>query len=472
MILQGNSIRIPLADNSVNCVITSPPYWNLRDYGTARWEGGSIDCDHKTRPSHNIVSSTLGGGKSTTGHWQEGYRDTCPRCGAVRIDNQIGLEPTIAEYIAVIVQVFREVKRVLHPTGIAWVNLGDTYATSRNGRSAADTKAVGKDDRTFRDKPFSINEVPAKNLCLIPQRVALALQDDGWIVRSFIPWIKGNPMPESVEDRPGTAHEYIIMLVKSERYYFDTEGVRRVKGSDSIAREKRGVSANHKNTNGAPGQPPHSFMQFRPNDPTRETESGRALRTSDFFNDSLDAYIAHLQSIRDNGGMMLNTEGLPAGLVINSAPYKFAHYATFPSALIRPMILAATSARGVCPKCGKGWVRVSESTGHVNKREPAHVPGNCATKQDSTGWQPTKRATDKWQPTCSCNAGEPIPGIILDPFCGSGTVGQVARELGRRFIGIDLSATYLIENALPRAEMKTSEKAIGQLPMFAQMESA
>lgn len=105
MLIQGNSIKIPLADNSVHSVITSPPYFALRDYG---------------------------------------------------IENQIGLEPTIAAYVAVMVQVFREVKRVLHPSGVCFVNLGDTYATGKNGRSAADTKAVGRDDRTFRDKPFSV----------------------------------------------------------------------------------------------------------------------------------------------------------------------------------------------------------------------------------------------------------------------------------------------------------------------------
>ncbi|ORE90975.1 site-specific DNA-methyltransferase [Aurantimonas sp. 22II-16-19i] len=153
--------------DSVDCVVTSPPYWGLRDYGVA---------------------------------------------------GQIGLEPTLAEHLAVMVEVFEAVRRVLKPTGTLWLNYGDCYATSPNGRSAADTKAAGGDDRTFRDKPFSTigGSLKAKDLCMIPNRLAIALQDAGWWVRSEIVWGKTNPMPDSSGSaRPSVAHEKIFLLTKS-----------------------------------------------------------------------------------------------------------------------------------------------------------------------------------------------------------------------------------------------------------------
>lgn len=183
-----------LPDESVHMCVTSPPYWGLRDYG---------------------------------------------------VDGQIGMEPTLSEHLAVMVDVFREVRRVLRNDGTCWLNYGDCYATAPNGRSAADTKATGNDDRTFRDKPFStvgpIQErsnggegqhfdrrggvLKPKDLCMVPNRLAIALQDDGWWVRSEIIWAKPNPMPESVTDRPATAHEKMWLLTKSARYWYDAEAV-------------------------------------------------------------------------------------------------------------------------------------------------------------------------------------------------------------------------------------------------------
>lgn len=165
-----------LPTESVQCVVTSPPYWGLRDYG---------------------------------------------------VDGQLGMEATYQHHIAVMVDVFREVRRVLRTDGTAWVNYGDTYASSVNGRSAADTKAAGNDDRTFRDKPFSTVQgaLKPKDLCGIPWRFAFALQDDGWYLRQDIIWHKPNPMPESVRDRCTKAHEYIFMFSKSARYFYDAASI-------------------------------------------------------------------------------------------------------------------------------------------------------------------------------------------------------------------------------------------------------
>lgn len=166
-----------LPSDHFGVVVTSPPYWGLRDYGVA---------------------------------------------------GQLGLEPTLAEHLTRMVEVFAEVHRVLKPDGVCWVNYGDCYATTPNGRSAADTKAAGTDDRTFRDKPFSTIQgvLKPKDLCMVPNRFAIAMQDAGWLVRSEIIWAKPNPMPESIRDRPATAHEKIFMFTKQGRYHYDAQSVR------------------------------------------------------------------------------------------------------------------------------------------------------------------------------------------------------------------------------------------------------
>lgn len=166
-----------LPDESVDCCVTSPPYWGLRDYGVA---------------------------------------------------GQIGLEATPGEHVDALVAVFREVRRVLRKTGVAWVNYGDCYASSVNGRSACDTKINGNDDRSFRDKPFStvVSGLKPKDLVGMPWRLAFALQADGWWLRSDVIWSKPNPMPESIKDRPTKSHEYVFLLAKSERYYFDADAIR------------------------------------------------------------------------------------------------------------------------------------------------------------------------------------------------------------------------------------------------------
>lgn len=482
MLIHGNSFRIPLRDNSVNCVVSSFPYFNLRSYDLEPIIiGGQADCQHEwgklNPPGHpgqvnqtkwKDVDAVRDGQNADTGQ-------LCHICGAFFGD--FGLEPSIALHIANAVAVCREIKRILHPTGVFWLNYGDSYSTSRNGRSAADSKAAGSDDRTFRDKPFTVDEIPAKNLCLIPERIAIALQDDGWYVRSIAPWVKRNAMPSSVTDRPGTAHEVILMLTKSARYFFDMENVRRpntlkerLKGREPDFAPHRhipnGASFGNNNRAGGDG------VGFHPN--------GRALRTSDFFFDSLDAYIHHLETVRDKGGMMLDDDGAPAAFVVNPRGYRFAHYATYPVELVSPMIRCSTSEKGICPKCGNPWIRVLDrpKTGRAETAHPMdddYVNGKSTARSLAEKRQayremgmegPPPTQPLGWRPSCNCNTGEPISAVILDPFCGSGAAGEAARELGRRFIGIDLSAKYLQENALPRSERLTSKTSLETLPLF------
>lgn len=187
-----------LPDGSVDCCITSPPYYALRDYGTGKWIGGDPNCPHK-RLSHFSEKSTTGQSrKDLVGVIGGIYKQVCPLCGAIREDKQIGLEETPEEYIEKLTSVFREVRRVLKEDGTLWINIGDTYW--QNG-----------DEEKYKNK----------DLIGVPWLLAFSLRNDGWYLRQDIIWHKPNPMPESVKDRCTKSHEYIFLFSKSPRYYFD-----------------------------------------------------------------------------------------------------------------------------------------------------------------------------------------------------------------------------------------------------------
>jgi DNA modification methylase len=220
---------------SVQCAVTSPPYFGLRDYGTGRWEGGADDCDHSTARLQNEISgkSGLGGGKGAVGR---GTLNACI-CGAHRVDEQLGLESSPAEYVARMVAVFAEVRRVLAADGVLWLNLGDSYASGPIGRQNG---ACGTGGRVRGDLILSahrpVSDVPAKNLLGMPWRVAFALQDDGWILRNAVVWAKPNAMPESVTDRLSTRYELVFLFSKSRRYWFDLDAIREAHTTATISR--------------------------------------------------------------------------------------------------------------------------------------------------------------------------------------------------------------------------------------------
>jgi len=215
-----------LEAQSVQCCVSSPPYWGLRDYGTAQWEGGYAECDHKTLSERgqrvripDLNASTLA------------LSDVCSHCGARRIDSQLGLESTPEEYIAKMVAVFREVWRVLRDDGTLWLNMGDSYASGEVGRhdSVQGREIDGRrvTSKAIRRQQTKLSTgLKPKDLCMMPACLAMALQADGWYLRSEIVWHKPNPMPESVTDRPTKAHEMIYLLAKQERYYYDNEAIR------------------------------------------------------------------------------------------------------------------------------------------------------------------------------------------------------------------------------------------------------
>ena len=225
-ILQGDSLEVlkTLEPESVNCCITSPPYWGLRDYGTGKWEGGDSNCSHKRDSKQSELTQT--GHRNLDGAVGDGiYKDICKRCGAIRKDNQIGLELTPQEYVEKMVAVFAQVKRVLRKDGTLWINLGDSYSGSGKGPAGNLGSAHNERHLEHRHSAIVPSGLKHKDIVGIPWRVAFALQANGWYLRQDIIWHKPNPMPESVTDRCTKAHEYIFLLSKSANYHFDSEAI-------------------------------------------------------------------------------------------------------------------------------------------------------------------------------------------------------------------------------------------------------
>ena len=496
-LFHGNSLNVlrELPERSVQCVVTSPPYFGLRQYSTVRWIGGDPYCDHVADPS---ATKKFGNHEfnenrpSREATKMPGYyADVCPKCGAQKIDEQLGNEETLDEYVSNLVAIFREVKRVLRDDGIVLLNLGDSFAGSGKGVMGDGTIVGGEKQKTNYGtmvggiKHYYVQDgLKNKDLMLVPFRCAMALQSDGWYLRNAIPWIKRNPMPGSQQDRPTTSTEYIFLLAKSEHYFFDMEAVKRPTAAASVARAKRAVGTSHKNLNGAPGQTPHTLAQPREHG-AGEADSMRALREYDFFLDSL-------QYILDGGQGMLCDDDLLA-LVVNVKGYKGSHYATFPELLAETCIKAGVSAVGGCPKCGAPWERVLEKTPATSKKCPKtdalyQAQGGSGEKITGTigmsggGRVDGTSITISWRPTCNCNPEwrdldylaldkvqalllsddefKPVPQVVLDPFNGAGTTGLAALELQHEYWGIDLSADYLDQS------IKRLRKAIDERPLM------
>jgi len=353
-ILTGD-VRTSLAaipDKSVQLCVTSPPYFGLRAY-----------CDDPA---------------------------------------EIGREKTIAAYVGNLVDVFREIKRVLRDDGVIFVNLGDSYSGSgKGGGGNRKGNEHGQHD-AMKQAGRPPAEVPPKSLCGIPWRVAFALQDDGWILRSDIIWAKPAPMPESVTDRCTKSHEYIFMLAKKQKYYYDNEAIKEP-AQDWGERDRSNMRDG--TTDG--------LLKYHGLQNINFAERGRNKR---------DVW-------------SVNTE-------CNSLP----HYAMMPKELIKPCVLAGTSEAGQCSECGKPWVRVVEKSGGTwQERVEAGAPMRYRTEnldaQAKVHLGGSNTTTMGWRPTCNCNAPTE-PQIVLDPFSGMATVGVVALGYGRRYIGCELNPEY------------------------------
>ena len=418
-----------LPAESVDCVVTSPPYWSLRDYKlpSSVW-GGDHECEHEW--GAELVEVLQSGnfnegmnermGRASGDRKQERMRakevsqgQFCFRCGAWH--GQLGLEPTPQLYVAHLVEVFREVRRVLAPHGTAWLNLGDSFMRDhrkgqhRAGQSGKQEYVFGANGgRAANGAAIEHTGLKPKDLVMVPHRAAIALQDDGWWVRMDNVWSKPNPMPESVTDRPSKSHEFVFLLSKQESYYFDQEGVR-VKPADSTLRDKREARAYG---GGIGGGDASAHETGRPV-PTPST--GRNLRS--VWEIPTQPFSAKWLGFEDED-----------------------HFAVFPEELARTCI-EASCPRWVCALCGTPRYRLvarrSVSREELPPDHPEYRPqrydgGKVASDEmPGTGQRFTETRTLGWT-ECPCQIGLPSDSFapILSPL-GDGEEEDTSMETGR-----------------------------------------
>jgi DNA modification methylase len=386
-----------LPDRSVQCVVTSPPYWGLRDYGVA---------------------------------------------------GQIGSEATVEEWVDVMVAVFREVRRVLRDDGTVFLNLGDAYCGGGGYSPDSPSNIAGSRQSTnkgsVKGRIGASDGMKTKDLIGMPWMVAFALRADGWYLRSDIIWAKPNPMPESVRDRPTSAHEHVFLLTKRPRYFYDADAVRLPALSDRPDMAEKGLRTGAAYLNGN-----------KDNAAKPDKQRGHGRR-HDGFNDRWDAMPkAEQQAIGANlrNVWTIATHAFPA-----------AHFATFPPALVEPCIKAGTSEKGCCGSCGAPWARQTERTELRNQRsnpgQPAHLTPQGYLRAGGSRCGDNESVTTGWAPTCSCDA-DIVPCTVLDIFGGSGTTGLVADRLGRDAVLVELNPSYVTIGAT---------RVTGDAPLFAAVE--
>lgn len=383
-ILEGDcrDVLATLSDQSVHTCVTSPPYFGLRDYGVA---------------------------------------------------GQIGLEPTPDEFVEAIVTVFREVRRVLRDDGTVWLNLGDSYASRSLGYDApagATATVRGTLDGRQR-KPSSGGDAKPKDLIGVPWMVAFALRADGWYLRSDIVWSKPNPMPESVTDRPTRSHEYLFLLSKSARYFYDDHAIREADvGSD----HPRTVLHRPEPSGGV--SPPHNGIR------KADGRNGTGRNKRSVWNVPEQLWSQFLVWLNDQP-----KGSKPDVWRVATRPYADAHFATFPPQLIEPCILAGAPERA-CGVCAAPYERIVERTpmevraGPSREARRAASGGGAESRRAINGTMvaPPESRTVGFRPTCDHD--DIRAAVVLDPFAGAGTTGVVALRNGRSFIGIELNGDY------------------------------
>lgn len=502
-----------LEAESVQCVVTSPPYWGLRKYsGEQEMVWGDNLCKHEwveelvpgSKSGPHGPASVIGAKFAQDQVRRRQPTNHCSLCGAWR--GAYGLEPDPSMYVSHTIEFLRAIRRVLRKDGIVFWNIKDTYITgkgscfnpgggSKSWQSWIDRAVNYPRGRDAPNRMFTT--IPGNNLALIPSRMATAAQEDGWVVRAEIIWEKPNPMPQSIDGwrwekhrirmktgraevgetkadrplespahpyrgdgwevqsiegrpdseyidcpgcpkclpndgyvlrkgswRPTESHEYILMLTKPGKYYADREAVKEKAPSRPSGNRQRKYRQDY---GGIPDDSRHQAFSI----PYQPDGTGRNIRSV----------------------WSMTTVPFPSQLVDGQ---KIDHFAVFPAELPRRCILAATSEAGNCSKCGKPWVRIRESTGKVKQgwgvqsKIPPESGGHSGLKTKMIN----QFETLGWNPQCSCNAPTE-PAIVLDPFAGKGTVGEVAKSLGRKAILIDISEEYC----------KLAKKGIEAIPL-------
>ncbi len=428
-IFQGHALEVlaTLPEDCVDCVVTSPPYWGLRDYQSDPliW-GGDPSCEHEFAESavglqHENRNFQQGSQEEVCGStgmaWIKKYDKlsawVCPKCGAWK--GALGLEPTFDMFVDHLCQVFEAIKRVLKPTGTLWVNLGDTFSSSTDWtRSDMADNALHR-NTLVREKAQGL---PSKCLCLVPFRFAIAMLEHGWICRNVIIWRKPNCAPQSAKDRFTVDFEYFFLFSQREQYYFEQQFEPSSKASvdDLLRRTKM------RWTDGSHGSKHHG------NEGSPYNREGRSR---------LEFYGSQGRNKR-------------AVWDVRVKPFKGAHFAVFPPSLIKTPIEAGCP-EFVCRRCGKPRVRLYEKV----KGEPSEVYRGQAIKNYAIAGAQNpsdmkrrvlasmagRRKFKGWE-ECGCAAGW-RPGVVLDPFMGAGTTALVALKLRREFIGIELNSEYI-----------------------------
>lgn len=425
---------------SEQCVVTSPPYLGLRDYGIAPRDWPAVEY--------------------------------CPMAGLppVRIEATrcvLGLEVDPLAYVGHLVEVFRAVRRVLRADGTCWVNLGPSYASGGKGGGGsfmAERRAWAEKAslRGWKGPPKGFKP---KDLIGIPWMFALAMQADGWWLRSENIWAKKNPMPESVHDRPTAAHEQVFLFAKSAKYFYDKVAIaeRLEHPEASTPEDMARAFSRRRATLADPQQGPLDARRYRSGNLAPKTGDDRD-RPGDHRRSSIPW--------EDTTG----TRNARSVWSIATQPFKGAHFATFPEGLAERCLLAGTSAHGCCAACGAPWRRVlgdgpEMTSGGGSRKHVAVRRQQGATGALVTGnWR--TQVTIGWAPGCRCDVGV-VPCRALDPFAGSGTVGAVARRLGRGADLVEASTTYvplILERvnapASVRRERRPKVAAAEQLGLF------
>jgi DNA modification methylase len=402
-----------LPDNSVHCIVTSPPYFALRSYLPAN-------------------------------HLQK--------------ELEIGAELTIEKYVENLVKTFCEARRVLHPSGVCFLNIADSFNAGRNGgHPGGKAQWKPEDDKYPLRSGANVPGLKPKDLMLVPFHLAIALQRDGWWVRQCNIWSKPNCMPDSTNDRTTTSHEFVFQLTKRANYFYDAFAIAEDAVSDHPSGNgfKRDARLSYRDENGARG------------------------------NDQQWNGVGGKRNCRSVWTIPVQPSGIK-------------HFATMAPELAERCVKAGSSEAGCCPHCLSPWERIIEK-GQPNREWQRACGGDAnggyngqSTKgHDAVGVQNAsdvkrrilegmrQKRTAGWRPTCKCPEHSPIACTILDPFCGAATTLLVADRLGRRAIGIDLHPEYAqmgaerVRNDAPLfANVNVAPPPLPQLPIEAAIEEA